>query len=521
MSRNNPVKFFLVLPFLLLVSNCFSQEIRYVEGKEFVNKNGVFKYVIGENQTAFYVLRLGTKGAGVQNNIEKYNKATSQLEWVKDVSFEKDLGDKIPSGDQFLQSYVVLSRGKIYFIISMVETRKNTRSVHIKTINADNGAPLGVAQLLAKEEDYKLTEKFDVSFSQDTSLVLVKNNYIPRERRGATTTFTTADFTCYKTVKLFKLDGYKEVFSKDMPASDSNGDLGITSVSTDNEGNLLCIYTHIVKQKDAFGTSAFKASRPGIGKIPAGDTRLLAFDLNMDINDHAYLLSNNLQYEKNFNYAVITGIFIDVPCKGKKNCERKEGTFFMKIDLNQSKVLVKQYYYFDDKLHQYYRDLFDRLNDYERLACVTSVIDKKNEDVYNIAVGYRETILVSRFSKDGKLIWVKALPRGIVTYKNGFAYAVKNERFYMIYTDLPKNRELDINNFSVNKIKTQASPSGADVVAVSIDNTGKAEQKLIRAFDRSSTNFNPETIDNLLEQPPIYNLKNRDKEMFIRFEIGK
>jgi hypothetical protein len=39
--------------------------------------------------------------------------------------------------------------------------------------------------------------------------------------------------------------------------------------------------------------------------------------------------------------------------------------------------------------------------------------------------------------------------------------------------------------------------------------------------ERSTANFNPETIDNLSEQPPIYNLKNRDKEQFVRFELPK
>ncbi|HET6226510.1 MAG TPA: hypothetical protein VFF27_09545 [Bacteroidia bacterium] len=496
--------------------------MKYIQGKEFDNKNGVFNYIIGENQSSFYVLRLGKKGSGVQNNVEKYNKSTFQLEWVKDVSFEKDLGDKIPSGEAFLQSYAILSKGKIYFIISILETRKNMRSVYAKTISADNGQAIGTAKLLAKEENFKATEKFSVSFSPDSSSVLIKSGFVPSERRGATTTFITAPFTCYKSVKLVKLDGYTDVFTKEMPLSDANGDLGITSVSTDNNGNLLCIYTHVVKEKDMFGTSAIKGTKPGIGKIPASpDSKFIPFDLNVGVNDHAYLFTNNLQYDKNLNYAVITGIFIDVPCKGKKNCERKEGTFFMKIDLNQSKIITKQHYYFDEKLHQYYKDLFDRMDDYERLTTVTSVIDKQNEDVYTISWGYRETILVTRFTKDGQLVWCKPLPRGIVTYKNGFGYAVKNGKFYMIYTDVPKNMELDINNFSVSKIKTQASASGANVVAVSIDNTGKAEQKIIRTFDKGAANFNPETIDNLLEQPPLYNLKNRDKEQFIRLEIGQ
>ncbi len=508
--------------FILVPFSACSQKISFAQGKEFQNKNGVFKYVIGEDRTSFYVLRLGTKGAGVQNIIEKYNSKSFELEWSKDVSFEKDLGDKIPSGEAFLKSYVMLSKGKIYFIISLLETRKNTRSVYAKIITAEKGEIIGPTKLLAKEEDYKSNKKFEVSFSPDTSLILVKSAFVPMDRSKTGTTPTFASFTCYNSVKLIQLEGYKEIFNKEMPASDDKGELGITSVSTDNEGNLLCIYTHIAKKKDMFGSTALiEGINPGIGKMPAAASKLMIFDLNVDVNDHAYLLTNSLEYGKNFSYAVITGIFIDLPCKGKKNCERKEGTFFMKIDLDHAKVLSKEYYYFDDKLHQYYKDLFDKFNEYERLSTITSFIDKTNEDVYSISSGSRETLLITRFTKDGKQVWCKPLPRGIVTYKNSFAYAVKNGTFYMIYSDHPKNMELDINNFAVNKIKTQAHSSGTNLIAVSIDNSGNAQQKTLREFEKDAPNFNLETIDNLAEGPPVYNLKNRDQELFIRFEIGK
>jgi hypothetical protein len=525
MKKTSFFSFVLSVSFLLLFfSNCFSQEVKEIRGPEFDNKNGVFKSIIGEDNTSFYVLRLGTKGSGVQNNIEKYNKKTFRFEWVKDVSFEKDLGDKIPSGDQFLKSHVILSKGKIYFIISLLETRKNSRSVYAKTISADKGEALGPAKLLAKEEDYKSTKKFDISFSPDTSLILIKSAFVPMSRSKTGTTPTFASFTCYNTVKLITLEGYKEVFTKEMPVSDNNRDLGITSVSTDNEGNLLCIFTHIEKQKDLFGNvSNFKAIDPGIGKMPLATSKLLAFDLNIDVNDHAYLITNSLEYGKNFSYAVITGIFIDVPCKGKKNCERKEGAFFMKVDLDHSKMIAKQYYYFDDKLHQHYRDLFDKANDYERLGAVASVIDKKTEDVYSIYMGLRETMLVTRFTKEGKLVWCKPLPRGkgLIDQAPGFGFSVINKKIHFIYTDDPKNMELNANDFKVGKVSLKSAITGANVVCVTIDDAGVIEQKALSVNERSTANFNPETIDNLSEQPPIYNLKNRDKEQFVRFELPK
>lgn len=490
---------------LILSFNCFSQEVKDVRGPEFDNKNGLFKSVIGEDKSSFYVFRLGTKGAGIQNNIEKYNKKTFQMEWVKDVSFEKDLGGKLP-GNDFLQSYAILSKGKIYFIVSFVETRKNSRSVYMKVLKSTTGEEQGPAQLLAKEDDFGTLEKFGVSFSQDSSLVLVKNRY------------SRIDYSACTKVKLFDLESTKEIFSKDMPAEDVNGSLDITSVNTDNEGNLLCIYTHTGKPKDP---SSYLF--PGIGKIPVNSTQMKSFDLNIGVNDHAYLTTNDLQYDKNFKYAVVTGIFIDVPCKGKKNCERKEGVFYMKIDLDRSQILTKNAYYFDDKLHEYYRDLFDPSGKYERLGSVASAIDYKTEDIYSICMGYRETMLVSRFTKDGKLVWCKALPRGkgMIDNAHGFAFSVINKKLYLIYTDDPNNLELDANDFKVGKVKLKSAVTGANVVCVTVDESGHVQQKLVSVNERTTANFNPESIDNLAEKSPVYNLKNRDKEQFVRFELPK
>jgi hypothetical protein len=299
---------------------------------------------------------------------------------------------------------------------------------------------------------------------------------------------------------------------------DVNGALDITSVNTDNEGNLLCIYTHTGKQEDD-GPLLL----PGIGKIPASSNQMISFDLNIGVSDHAYLTSNDLLYDKNFHFAYVTGMFIDVPCKGKKNCERKEGVFFMKIDLDHSKILTKQAYYFDDNLHTYYRDLYDNMGKYERLGCVTSAIDKKTEDIYTVFMGLRETMMAVRFTKDGKLIWCKPLPRGkgLIDLAHGFSYSIHNKKLYLVYTDDPNNMELDPNNFKVGKVKLKAAITGANVVCVTIDDAGIVQQKVLSVNERTTANFNPAEIDNLTERTPIYNLKNRDKEQFVRIEVPK
>lgn len=492
--------------FLLLSFNTFSQEVNYLRGPEFTSQNGVFKTIIGEDKSAFYALRMGTKGSGIQNNVEKYNKKTFQMEWVKDVSFDSDLGDKLP-GSKLLTTYEILSKGKIYVILTFAYTRKNTRSAYMKVIDAANGQQQGTAKLLVHEEKYGGTDGFRVSFSKDSTLVLIKSRYD-----------NLTSHNRYGKVNLFELASGQEIFSKDMPTEDVNGSLDVTSVNTDNDGNLLCVYTHTGTQKE--GSPPLL---PGIGKIPANSNKMISFDLNIGVSDHAYLTSNDLLYDKNFNYAFVTGMFIDVPCKSKRDCERKEGVFFMKIDLNRSKILTKQAYYFDDKLHDYYKNLFDNMGNYERLGCVTSTIDKKTEDVYSFFMGLRETMMVARFTKEGKLIWCKPLPRGkgLIDLAHGFSYSIHNKKLYLIYTDDPHNMELDANNFEVKKVKLKSSITGANVVSVTIDDSGNIQQKILSVNEKTTANFNPEDIDNLAESAPIYNLKNRDKEQFVRFEVPK
>lgn len=491
-------KAFLVIAVFFLTSILYSQNASYVSGPEFVNKNGIFKYIIGEDKNSFYVFRLGTKGSGLQNNIEKCNKKTFAVEWVKDISFESDLGE-IP-GDQFQRSSIVLSRGKIYFFLSILETRKNSRSVFAKSMNCDNGAILGKAELIASEEKYGGVSLLGVAFSPDTTKALVKFDQ------------TTVGFTSFiKKVVLVDLKSNKELFSKELPVSDDKGDLECTSVSSDNKGNLSCIY------------SRTKGS-PGIGKIAFSSTALKTFDLNIEVNDHAYLTANILQYDDNFDYAIVTGIFIDVPCKRDKSCVRKEGNYFMKVDMNTSKVITAKYEYFDDATHAIYKDMDDLASDYEKVFCFSSIIDKTNEDVYSMAAGkYSGVILVTRFDKSGKVIWTKVLPRSKMPYHPGFVYAFEKGNLFFIFLDNPKNIEgiADINNFLVKKIKDQGGITGANIVCMSITKEGALKRTVLGKNEKDTANFIPDYITNLSEEPPILNLKNRDKEQYIRFEFQK
>ncbi len=491
-------KAILFVSVLFLTSILYSQNASFVSGPEFINKNGVFKYIIGEDKTSFYVFRLGTKGSGVQNNIEKCNKKTFAVEWVKDISFEKDLGE-IP-GDQFQRSNIVLSRGKIYFFLSILETRKNSRSVYAKSMNCENGEVLGKAELIASEDKYGQLSLLSVAFSPDTTKALVLFN----QGDGINPYYI-------KRVLLVELKSNKELFNKEMPVSDDKGNLQCTSVSADNKGNLSCIYSR-------------KEGSPGIGKIAFSSTQLKTFDLNIDVNDHAYLTANILQYDDNFDYAIVTGVFVDVPCKKKKECERKEGNYFMKVDMNTSKIVTAKYEYFDDATHAIYKDMGDLSADYEKVFCFSSIIDKTNEDVYSMAVGkYSGIILVTRFDKVGKVIWTKALPRGQMLSHQGFVYAFEKGSLFFIFLDNPKNLENvpDINNFLVKKIKDQGAVTGANIVCMSISKDGALKRTVIGKDEKDKANFIPDYITNLSEQPPILNLKNRDKEQYIRFEFNK
>jgi hypothetical protein len=498
-------KIFLIL---LVIFNlqAIAQEVSYSSGTEFINKNGTFKSVIGEDKNSFYVLRLGTKGSGVQNNIEKYDRKTFQLEWVKDISFEKDLGGNIPSGDAFQQSYVVLSRGKIYFFLSLLETRNNTRSVYSKTMETAKGNILGKAELLAQESEFKDVEKLEISFSNDTTLALIKFPFRPKKRIGLTNNFASTTFACINKVKLFDLKTNKEIFTKEFPLTDSNGKLGITSAQTDNNGNLVCIYTHV--------TSQFEGEKPGIAKVPVNSTELTSFDLNLGVNDHAYLISNVLQYDDNFDVAIITGVFIDVSCKGK-DC-RKEGLYYLKVDLNKSKVISAKHTYFDETMHKEYKDLFDPYSDYNRLYCVTSILDKATGDVYMISSGMREALFVNRFDKNGEVLWTKIVPR-YDTKK--YAYAFKKGSLHIIYLEHPKGMEVEANSATVKSVKSFSAATGMNVVCMSFSKDGQAKKTVLFTNERDTANFIPETIDDLSERSPVYSLKNRDKEKFIRFEF--
>ena len=166
----------------------------------------------------------------------------------------------------------------------------------------------------------------------------------------------------------------------------------------------------------------------------------------------------------------------------------------------------------------------DLSSDYEKVFCFSSIIDKTNEDVYSMAVGkYSGIILVTRFDKSGKVIWTKALPRSKMPYHPGFVYAFEKGSLFFIFLDNPKNMESvpDINNFLVKKIKDQGGITGANIVCVSITKEGALNRTVLGKDEKDKANFIPDYIINLSEEPPILNLKNRDKEQYIRFEFQK
>ncbi len=484
----------LLLFFCLQSILSFSQIASFTSGPKFKSKNGDFKYILGETETSFYVLRTGTKGAGVQNNIEKYNKQNFELEWVKDASFESDLQGRIPSNDQLLHSYVTLVKDKIYFIISMVETRKNSRSVYAKALSASNGESLGAAQLLAKQDDYGGLFPLQLDFSRDKQKILIINYALSE-------------------MKLVEMLNFKEVFTKKIPEQTGNDAISVTSLDVDDDGNVLCIYEHTIKEN-----GKIVEKHPGIGKIPVNSNQLLAFDLKFNVA-HAEIKSSLLQYEKNYNYAIVTGFFVDDPCKRDKTCVQKEGNFYMKIDLNNKKIVNTKVDYFDEELHTYYTSLFDYYNDGSRLNEIASYISK-NEEVYTIAKGDMKTIFVTHYSKEGKLLWRTPIPFSPWQGVGHFAYDFKNDNVYLIYLENEKNLELDLTHFDPKKLKETKYPKRSDIVAVRITKDGVATREVIGNNKEQDLLIDFYFYEQSIPNSGILHLSENIKdEKFIRFDL--
>lgn len=507
--------------FLALIAISFianSQEVKYSRGTEFVSKNGVFVYVIGEDNTSFYVMRKGTKGTEIQNNLEKYNKKTFELDWVVDVNYGKEFNDKT-SICTFYRPDIVIGKKEISFFIVWHDKAKETLAVYIKSIDIKTGVQKRPMEMLCEDKKENVDFGYNFSFSKDTSLILVKYNHRFSTKSGMLHTQTLlADFNCYKKVKLFDLKTREEIFTKDLPLTDGKRDLGCTSVQTDNIGNLLCIYAYTVQQEARGMVYKIAADGGGIAKMPLASKTLKLFDLNISVNDHAYLTSNVLEYQENYNYAVITGIFNDIPCKGKK-CVRGAGNYFMKVDLNTAKVITSTFEYFDEKTNKIYLDLEDYNADFKKLFAIESMIDKVTEDVYSISAGYTQTIFVTRFDKNGKVIWTRVIPRSTYTIA-GFAYAIKNKNFYFMTLENPKNIEtVDIDNFEIKKVRTFSVATGQNLVCYALNKEGKLSRSLLSINEKRTANFIPSGIENLSSRSSVYQLINGKMEQFALFDF--
>jgi hypothetical protein len=343
--------------FISLTLTAYSQDVSYSRGEEFISKDGTFKNIIGGDKKAFYIMREGNEGREGQYNVEKYNKKTLEREWITDINYESEL--KIKSAFLY-KPLVIIGKEEISFIFDEQGSTKDGRAVYIKSLDIKTGIQKRPIEKFFEEEN----TRYSLSLSKDTTLLLVSYNYLFRKKVGlAKVNEIYANFMAYSKVKLFDIKNRKEIFTKDLPLNDGERDMGCTFVETDNKGNLLCKYVHTKEEKMLSGqVYEISGVDPGIGKIPVNSTSMTAFDLNPTVNDHAYLVSSVVQYQENYNYAVITGIFVDEKCKGK--CERRAGNFFMKIDLNNSKIINKAFEYFDGNAGKVYTDLKDIFGDF-------------------------------------------------------------------------------------------------------------------------------------------------------------
>ncbi len=495
------MKKFLLLIFGAVTLLAHSQNTTFTKGDECTG-NGAFKGVIGENKNAFYVLRAKEKVMAIDCFIEKYNKESFKLEWSTKTDSRYIY---------YPNSKIRIEKDKISLYYVAYDKPSSAYNVNQLTFDDQTGEPMPVQTLYMEKS---VTDQLVLGFSNDSSMLIIQ--YCPINMSGN-------GMPCKK-VRVLDLQSGKEVFTKELPVSDGSNPLECRSIQIDNLGNLSCQFGRIIKKT----SSSPEQFIEGVGKIPVKATKMSAADIDFTLGDHIDITATRMATQPNLEYIVYAGTFINKKSKVKG---QNAGNFFIKVDLNKSKEISRTITYFDEKTSKLYDELDEIGTSDQKLYSLRTIIDDKTDDVYTISYGLTKSIFVTKFDKEGKVIWTQVVPRSADVQRPAFAYAVKGKQFFFVLLDNKKNMEkIDPNNFSFKDVKGYSASTGQNVMCFKINERGEMSRTLLSVNDFATTNFIPpvpsesELVINTdaiqdLSNAPVYLYTNMKKEQFVRFKF--
>lgn len=487
--KNN---FFLIVLFATAFFSAGAQTFSIKQGEEFKPEDGAsFNYYIGNNANGIYLQRTSTKGAGITKIFQRIDPVTLKSTYTQ--GFELDRREE--------SNGTYLIDNKILAFTVKFEKQEEKKYLLLREYDALTGKSLGdvkqvsVVPCTPKELN---DVGFGAVFSEDKSKMAILST---KNRDIEIAVYNSKTFAKISTKKV--LEAYK------------NSTIRAMNYRIDNAGNLYYLFYYMKDFEKRIGGFALAVNadnqKPTIVELPLD---------RFEIQNGAFEFVNN--------DIVFSGLFKDETNSAKPDV----GFFSFFIDGKTLEIKRKGFDYFDPHVKEKLsyadglvkKDPADKFYSFENIFTFNENVYLIESHSYAISgngyISYERELIVSKFNKEGKLEWMKIIPKFTANKLNDFNFLVRNNKVYLFYAEHPKNMEKStVDEYDPKKYNEIKNYNGSLLVCTTFDEKGNLSRKEVLkndgwCYDPISTNI---IVDK--ENGVILKMINRNNERYDKITI--
>jgi hypothetical protein len=501
-------KLIIILALTAVVKSLFSQTVTF--GDEIKSSSPYFNNIIGRDSESFYVRGYTFKKFNTILTISKYNASTMALVYNKEINLPP-IKTKTPEVEDVIlvdNKFIVFS--KVYF----KELKLTNMFAHIIDIDGNlQGEYIEIGEISDKNKWRKTS--YEIRVSDNSMHILFLE--IPPFLKFNEEVFTFRVFD----------SNLKSVFSKKVEHPYKNKFYEIIDFTIDNNANVY-LTTAEFSTKDAW-------SRNGSSTRSLAKKAILVYDfdsnemkeINLGIDNNRFPIDLNI-VAGNEKLKVVGFYSQDTINYGA------EGVIYVEIDTKKREILKKYVYPFDDtfinkfvynnkknqdkktlnnmKIRQVIEDgkgglIFISEESYSYQLCTT---DSKGATKCSNYYFYNDIIFV-HIDNNNELKWSERIPKYQYTSKwseneyFSYSFAKKNNEFYFLFNDNPKNFEvLKQNPYSQNLSAIPRKKAVSTLVKLNLDSQTMTRELMF--FNKENGVFlkPKESFNNGLNEVIIY-----------------
>ncbi len=491
---------FMLAASIVLCNTVFSQNITIKKGQEFIPEDDAsFNFYIDKDATGIYIGRTSTKGKGITKVIQKLDANT--LSPLYSNSYHLDKGEET--------SATYLKNNKILVFTTKYDKDEQVKYFLLREFDAKTGNSLGERKEISaiKSDAWGVQGRnFYVTFSPDDSKMAITDEFKwPKKQSEVQAT-------------IYETSTFKKLGTKTVIDAYGNSTIGSFNYRIDNNGTFYYLFNYMIDFEEEIGGLA-------LAGIPANEVKSVVTPLPFN-----KLAIQNGTFEFVNNNLVFCGVFKDVVTKK----ERKEGkvqdvgvySFF--IDGKTGEVKNKGFDYFSPAVKEKltYKDGLIEESPANKYYSFEEIFTF-NENTYlieshsygissnNSYTSYERELIVSKFDKEGKMEWMKIIPKFTANNLNNFNFIVRNNKVYLFYAEHPKNLEKStVTDYDAKRYADIKNYNGSVLVCTSFDERGTLSRKEV--FRNEGWCYDPISTNIILDKDNglLLRMINKEKERY-------